>query len=176
MNTLKKTALGLAFAAALPAIAATDGTLGNPSTGDIAITLTIDDLVQISRLNDITFGAYAGSGNLTATEAFCVYRNGTGLYQVTLTGDSDGLGGPGTDFFVTSGANVLPYTVDYDDGSGALAVTSATPVTTRQGHQTLPDCGVADNTSLTVTLLEADLQAAVAGAYAGTLTLVVAPE
>ena len=46
--------------AASNAFAATQGTLGATSTGSLNITLTIDQLVQISALNDIALGNYTG--------------------------------------------------------------------------------------------------------------------
>lgn len=176
-KSFQKTILAAGIAAfSIPALAATQGTLGNTSTGDVGITVTIQDLVQISALNDIVFGTYGGTGPLTAAETFCVYRNNTGAYQVTLTGNSDGLGGTGTDFFVTSGTDTIAYTVTYDDGSGAAAITTGTPLTGQLGDATATDCGGVDNTTINVSMAEADLQSAAAGTYSGLLTLLVSPE
>jgi spore coat protein U-like protein len=171
MKNLKISLLAAAIALPFGAQAANDGTLGSTSTGDFEIIVALQDLVQISRLNDLDFGTYAGSGNLVGNEAFCVYRNGTGAYQATLTGD-----GTGGAFTIASGGNTIPYTVSYDDGGGAAAVTTGTLNTGLMGNATAADCGAADNTTVTITMTEAALQSQPTGTYQGTLTILIGPE
>lgn len=151
--------------------AATQGSLGANSTGDFDIVAALQDLVQISRLDDLNFGLYPGSGDLNGTENFCVYRNGTGAYEATLTGS-----GPANSFEVSDGGNSMPYTVTYDDGSGPVAVTTATAITGRSGHGTLTNCGNADNAAVNINVQESNLQANPPGNYIGTLTIVIGPE
>ena len=55
--------------------AATDGTLGTTSTGTSDITVTIPELILISGMADITFGTYAGTGDLDVNEDICIYTN-----------------------------------------------------------------------------------------------------
>lgn len=147
-------------------IAATDGTLGATSTGSVNITATIDDLVNISRLDDLDMGSLSPS-NLTATEAFCIYRNGTGAYQITATGS-----GTGGSFAVTDGSIDLPYVLNINGSS----VSPGTPLSGTGANQTSIVCGATDNASLTIGFNSTEIAAANTGLYSGVLTLIVAPE
>lgn len=174
MNTMKTMKLGLlagALAVSSTAFSANDGTLGATSQGDFEIIVALQDLVQISRLDDLNFGTYAGTGALNGAENFCVYRNGTGAYQATLTGD-----GTSNAFTIASGGNTMPYTVTYDDGSGAVAATTGTVITGQSGSSTSIDCGSSDNTTVNISIAESVLQASPTGTYQGTLTILIGPE
>ncbi|HEY9033720.1 MAG TPA: hypothetical protein VIN71_07280 [Pseudomonadales bacterium] len=138
------------------------------------INLTINSLVQISGLNDFLFPFYLGSGDLSLSDSFCIYRNGAGTYQVTLSGS-----GAGGAFVINNGIQDMPYQVTYDDGTGAVAVTANTPLTNRQNifNANLScDGGINNNATLALTLLQADLINASQGNYTGILTIMVAPE
>jgi hypothetical protein len=56
-----------AFAAS-SAFAANDGILGATSQGDLEITLTINDLVLITDLDDIALGTYTPGVNMTGDD------------------------------------------------------------------------------------------------------------
>ena len=160
--------------AASNAFAATQGTLGATSTGSLDITLTIDQLVQISALNDIALGNYTGGGaNMTGIDDLCVYSN-IGGYQITATGN-----GAGSAFRLIGAGATIPYAVEWADSAGAQSgdpMTSGTVLTNQSGTFTTPNCSGGNNARVRVTVNSTDLAAAPAQAYTGVLTLVVAPQ
>ena len=170
-SRLVKTTLFALGVASSSVMAATQGTLGTTSTGTLDITLDIDNLMRVSNLDDINLGTYAGAGNLTGSDSFCVYRNGAGNYAITMTGS-----GAANAFTLANGGNTLPYTVEFVNG-GNNAMTTGAALTGQAGANTTSDtCGGTDNVSVNVAVDNADLAAAPAGNYTGTLTIVVAPE
>ncbi len=165
--------LGVASAAlSVTALAATDGAVGFNSTGTIDITLTVNDEVRISNLTDINLGVFAGADAIGSSNA-CVYRNGTGAYQITASGD-----GAGGAFTLTDGTNSVAYSIDYDDGTGAQPMTTGITVLGRSGADPASStCATTgDNATVTATVAAVDAATLPAGTYAGTLTLLVAPE
>ena len=166
-------ALGIVTLGASAAYAATQGTLGATSTGTADITVTISEQYRISSLQDYTFGTYAGTGDLTSNDDVCVYHNGDGLYTVTATGS-----GAANAFTVTNGSNTIAYGVAFNDQTGVVgqtALTTGNASATQSGaNVTSSDCSSGGlSANLEVELLEAALQAAPAGAYTGTVTVVV---
>lgn len=171
---------GLVVASAIMALsstatfAATQGSTGGNSTGSIDISVDVNDEVRISNLSDIT-GVFDGSNDVVGSSNACVYRNGTGLYNITASGD-----GAASAFTLTDGviASPIPYSVEYNDGSGPTAlgagVTAAGMAGADQGSDTCATTG--NNATISVTIAAADLLSAPASTYLGTLTLVVAPE
>jgi hypothetical protein len=180
-NIMKATriARSIALASALAgaatgALAANDGSLGTSSTGDLGVSLAIADRVQITGLDDIPLGTYGGRGNLTGSAAFCVYRNGTGLYDL----EASSANADGATFRAAGGGEFIAYAVKVDedaDASDGVLVDSGTPETGLQGHASATDCGSNDNASLQVSFSEADLQAAPTSSYNDTITLLVTP-
>jgi hypothetical protein len=167
-------AAAVATFAASNAFAAQDGLLGATSQGDLEITLTIDPLVQISGLTDIQLGTYTGGADITGVDNLCVYSN-TGGYEITATGD----GGTGSEFELNGTGHDVPYTVEWADSAGAgtgSPMTSGTVLPGQGGTFTTPDCGGGNNAQVIVTVNSTDLLAAPAQAYAGVLTLLVAPQ
>jgi hypothetical protein len=163
----------IATVAASNAFAATQGTLGATSTGSLNITLTINQLVQISALDDIALGNYTGGGNMTGFDDLCVYSN-IGAYRITATGN-----GTGAAFHLIGGAATIPYAVQWADEAGAAtgdAMTSGTVLTNQTGTITTPNCNNGNNARVRVTVNSTDLAAAPAQAYTGVLTLLVAPQ
>jgi len=163
---------GVAVMIAGNVFAATQGTVGATSQGDLDINLTILDEVRISNLADITLGTFAGV-DLTGSSPACVYRSGTGLYQITA--DGDGAAGA---FSLTDGTNTVAYSVTYDDGSGASNMLTGNALTGRVGGDPGSDtcANTGDNGTIDVAVLATEMAALPAGAYTGTLTLTVAPE
>ena len=164
-------ALGMTSTAVM---AATQGDLDTTSTGDLVISLDIDDLVRVNNLDDIDLGTFAGgAGDLTGSDSFCVYRNGLDGFNITMTGD-----GAASAFELTDGTNTLPYAVEFVNGS-AQAITTGSTLTGQTGAFTANDTcdnGTSNNVAVNITVANGDLATVPAGSYAGTLTMVVAPE
>lgn len=176
MNKLIKSVVLASSIGALSGVsyAATQGTLGATSTGDFLITAVLQDLVRVSSLDDLNLGTYSGTGPLAGSEAFCVYRNGSGAYDATVTGDGgDGLGS--TFDLYDGSANYMAYTVTYNGN----AILSGGTTGTEAGNSSLQDCGganVANNATIAVSIAAPVLQASPTGTYTGTVTVLIAPQ
>lgn len=186
MNKLSKIATGVAITSCLmagQAFASTDGMLGVDSTGTSRISLAIADRVQISGISDINLGVWSGSGNMSGSTDFCVYRNGGDNYQLTATTDNGA-------FQVSSGTTLdtIPFSASismlgssgskhskwWDAHNRALKYNRATN-TTLTGSDSLT-CGGSYNARLQVDFAQRDLQkASSANDYKATLTLYVQP-
>lgn len=178
MNRYFKYALlsGVGLVMATAANAATDGTLGTASTGTLDVSLSIAGQVRLTGLTDFAFGAYGGSGDLTNNDDVCVYRNGAGTYSVTATTNR-------TDFVLqNAGSDTIAFDAYFNDASGTTGrspLTYNTALTSQTGADTSSqDCDshASDNANISVLISEAALQAAPAGSYSATMTVVVAPE
>jgi hypothetical protein len=158
--------------------AATDGLLAATSEGDLTITADITDFVMVTGLDDIYLGSFdpVTPTSLSGSSAFCVYRNGTGAYNATLSGSSTGPNTTG--FYIASSAtSEMAYTVTYDDGSGAVAATDGTAVTGLIGNSTETDCAIGgDNATIQVDIADSVATAAETGNYTGLLTVLISPE
>lgn len=156
-------------------LAATDGSLGTTSAGDFGISTVIEDVVQISNLNDVDLGNFSGSGDLANSDAFCLYRNGGGTLNITASGS-----GSGGAFSLSDGANDIPFSVEFTDETSTAAALSAGTALNAVPNTNVSslDCsGIGgDNNSIEIRISEADAIAASAGTYTGTLFLTVAPE
>jgi len=173
MNKLNKILTGVAASVlfSTPAVAATDGSMGTSSQGQSDISLSVSDRVQISSVNDVALGSYGGTGNLLGSSQYCVFRNGGGSYQVTLTTDQG-------DYLVASGGGAtISFTAKVDDDADAsdgqsLAYNTSSTALVGSNSAT---CGGADNAAVEVTFTEADLQAAATDSYSATMTILVEP-
>ena len=165
---------GVAVMIAANSFAANDGVVGPTSEGDLTIDLTILDEVRISGLSDIDLGSFAGA-DLSGSSTACVFRSGTGNYEITAVGD-----GNGDSFELSDGSNDVVYTVTYDDGTGAVGMTSGDVLAGRTGGDPASDTcqtfAQPNNGTIEVTVAAADMAALPAGDYTGVLTLTVAPE
>jgi len=182
-NRLHRSCLALAFIGSLlasaPAQAATQGTLGTTSTGNITINATISGLVQISNLSDLSFSSLTGTTDTTLSENVCVWSNtSTKNYTIKATGN-----GTASAFTLASGSNApLPYGVSWAATSGASSGTSLTTNTTSAAFAstaTSPLCSTTPTTTATlfVTITAANQYTMVANAsYTGILTLLVTPQ
>ena len=157
------------------AFAATDGSLGATSTGQINLDLEVLDSVEISELDDIDFGQYGGgdTGDINAGDAYCVYVNGGDDYNITPTSSNGGF-----HLLGNSSADEIPYTVKFagaaTGASSESAVAYNSPSDTFQGSNTR-NCGAANNASVDVSISEDDIRAATTDTYADTLILLVSP-
>ena len=159
------------------ASAASQGALGATSTGSVDISATVPGRVQISGLSDVAFGTVDPTVAASNAQSVCVWSNTSGRgYTVTGTGS-----GTGNAFTLSDGSNDLAYAVEWADTSGQSTGTALTPAAALAGLSSAavdPTCsaGPASSASLIVRMTAADLQAAVAGSYTGTLTIVDAPQ
>jgi hypothetical protein len=157
--------------------AATQGTAGATSTGSVTVSATVPGRVQISGLTDVAFGTVDPANPAASAEDVCVWSNTSGRgYTVTASGS-----GASNAFALSDGSNSLPYSVEWAGSAGqasGTALTSGTALGGLTSTATNPTCsaGPAATASLVVKMSAANLQAAVASAYTGTLTLVVAPQ
>jgi hypothetical protein len=143
----------------------TDGRIGATSTGSTTITLIIPNRIRVTGIKDITLGTYSGAA-LTGSSPACVSQNGPGTYSVTLTSANGRFA-----LASTTQTATVPYAVAwaaaplrYNTASGAFAtdtpsLAACTPVANR----------------LTVTVPREAMDDAAPGAYADTLTVMVAP-
>jgi hypothetical protein len=172
-------AVSIAMLGMGPAEAATQGTLGNTSSGSVTINASVASRVQISGLSDVTFNTVDPSAAVSNAQSVCVWSNtATKGYNITATGS-----GTASAFTLSSAAlPVVPYTVEWAGSTGQTsgsALTVSTPLTALTSAATRPTCssGPTSSASLIVRMAAADLQGMSAGAtYTGALTLVVAPE
>lgn len=145
----------------------------NNPTASVTFDLTVPDSIQLTQVNDINLGVFDGINDMTGSDSLCVYRRGGGQYGVTITGS-----GNGGAFTLSNGASTLPYSVTWDDGGGAQAVTSGVLLSGLANTYTAgPDCsgGALNNAILGVQVLATDIAAAATGVgtHTGTLTITV---
>ena len=179
VSSVVRYALVAACALQIPSVAAaaTDGTLGSTSSGSVSLSATVPGRVQISGLNDVAFGTVDPTAAASDAQNVCVWSNTSGRgYNITATGS-----GASNAFTLTDGTDALAYAVEWADSTGQLsgtALTAGSALTGLSSAAVNPTCssGPATTASLIVRMTAADLQAAVASTYTGTLTLVVAPE
>ena len=176
MNYPKAALVGFSLALGLAGAvhgATVDGALGATSTGTQDVSVIIGDQVKLSGVSSIGLGSYAGSGNVTASDTMCVYRNSTGSYKVKLTSANQNAGA----FRMQASGSFLAYAVDWTDGTPTTTsnVTSDVEISGQVGHSTAEDCGAVDNAQIDVTVAEAALQAAPSGSYSDTITILVTP-
>ncbi len=153
------------------ALAASDGFLGLNSTGTSLLSITKGDQAQITGMADIAMPAWtAGSPAPAGSTSACVYTT-TGAYQVTTSSANT----TGTNYRLFDGAlDYIVYTVQWNDGSGAVAMTGSTVLTTQTGS-TILGCG-GTNATIAVGITTPVMVAAPVGVYADTLTVLIAPE
>lgn len=164
--------------AAMPAIAAVQGSLDSTSTGSSDISLTVNDSVKITGLDDVTFPAYGASdtGAINQGDAFCVYRNGADGYNITASNPN------GAEFSIVSAitGDTIQYSLALDesaDASAASVITYNQPVAFKSGSDEV-DCGDETNgvnTAFDIRIGEQEIRDASTGTYTGTLQLLVEP-
>jgi len=173
--------LGAAVASGLtagPAFAATQGTLGATSTGNVTITASVPSRAQLTNLRDVGFTLVDPASNASDAQNVCVWSNtATKGYTIRATGN-----GTASAFTLTNGTGTVPYTVEWNATSGQ---TSGTALVTNVASATVtstavnPTCTSAPTTtaSLIVKIASTDLLTMSAGtSYSGVLTLLVTPQ
>lgn len=179
-------AIGTTFALfSLSSLATNDGSLASgSSTGDLDITVEIPDLVQISGLNNIDLGTFSGS-DLSGEDQVCVYRNGSGDYEITFTagsnnGAADAAAGVTAYELESSAGDTIAYTVDFEDSvAGAYTDTDVgigSALTGQSGDDADATCGSGSNAKVRVNVAATEMESSPAGDYVGTLYMTVSPE
>lgn len=159
--------------------AATQGNLGATSTGSVVINATVAPQVRISGLEDVSFNNPNPANNAFRAQNVCVWSNtATRNYKIEAVGNG---GTSTTDLSISDGTTAIPYSVEWDDVSGATsgaALASGVQVGGQNSTATKSDCsGGGETASLIVRIAATDLQDMQAAAsYTGTLTLTVTPE
>lgn len=142
---------------------------------DFEVTLTTNaSLVKISSVDNLDLGTYGFSGNMTDTERFCVYSQ-VGSYSLTVSSANQDING---DFYLSNaGLTEVPYTLSFVDSGFGQGVTEVSNLSlSGQGDSSSETCGGTDNASLSLIILESDLQALESGTYSDTINLLVEPE
>lgn len=154
------------------AFTAEGGNGSETRTSNFTVDVTVPDLVRISQMDDIGLGTFDGINDAVGTDSICVYRNdASGAYAITATGD-----GAGSAFELADGGNVLPYQVEYDDGTGFVLMSAGgMPLNRANADPGAVDCGGASNAQVRVTVFATDMDVAPVGNYGGTLTLLISP-
>ncbi|MDZ7685206.1 MAG: hypothetical protein U5O39_09600 [Gammaproteobacteria bacterium] len=141
---------------------------------DVTFTVTLPELVQITRLDNINLGTWDGVNDIQVTEQFCVFRNGSGGFAIVTSGQNASGGN-----FNLAGASTVPYTLEYAQSGGYFDADPATILpssTTGFTGSSTRNCGGANNTSLRVTVDAADLAGQPQGTFSDTIFLRVEPD
>jgi hypothetical protein len=140
--------------------------------------LAASNKVRITDLSDVNFGVIGNLGvDAIRSQSVCLFAdtNSNG-YNVTASGT-----GPGGAFVLSSGPRTMSYEVQWSNSSGqgsGTQLASNVPLTGQVSGATHQTCsnGPATTASLIILLRSNVLSSATAGAYNGTLTLVVGVE
>ena len=161
----------LSVLAALPALAATDGTLGSTSTGTLNITATVPQPdnptgARITGLTDIDFGTYTGNEVQQVME-FCLYHSSPNARLFV-----SGVGDPNTFLRGTDGQVI---TVSYQffstwSGNWSSVLTGAGNTMTAW-NRTSQTCSTGEKAQIRW-ILPAEQNVA-PGAYTGQIQLVI---
>lgn len=145
-------------------------------TQDVPVTLSlsvsIGSYISLTQLTDINLGTFDGVNPLSGSDTVCVYRNLSGGYGVRATGQ-----GTGGAFVLANGPSQVSFSVTWNDGTGAVALTPGALLSGRMNVNTTSlDCnaGATNNATLGVSVSAASLGAvSTTGLHSGTLTLTV---
>ena len=178
LNAISSAAVVAAALISVPAMAATQGTLGATSTGTVSITASVPNRARITGLEDVTFASQDPTSAASNAQDVCVWSNtATKGYTVTATGS-----GASNAFTLANGALTVPYSVSWAASSGQSSGTGLTAGSASAGlvsaaSQQICSSGPANSASLIVGISTADLGGMQAETdYTGTLTLVVTPQ
>lgn len=140
-------------------------------TVTLSISLTIPNLIQVSQLANLNLGTFNGSSGMAGSTSMCIYRNSPGTYAVTVNGQ-----GTGSAYVAVNGSNQVPLALTWNDGTGAQPLTPGTPLTGRSNVNLTSTTCTTNNATLGASATSANLLAAKAGSYLGTVTITVLPQ
>jgi len=140
------------------------------------VQIRVAESVRVSALDNINLGSWSGTGNLSASETFCVYSNNSAAaYNVLITStQQDGSG----NFRMTNAglSTYIAYTLSFADSAIGASTTVKSLAISGIGNNAASNCAGIDNARLDVNFLEASLSGVSSDVYTDTLTLLVAPE
>jgi hypothetical protein len=142
---------------------------------DFDVRIYIPYKIQVHQLNDIDFGLYAGSGNLTQDEEFCVYVTQAGDYSIMFEDDSVGVGYNLTNENVPSW--VIPYEMKASMTKYLPTFYNLNKGVTYTGPNGSSDsnCTTGEKAYVRININEADIVGKGGGTYKSILTIIVAP-
>lgn len=164
----------LGLSVAVPAHAASQGSLGTASTGTVSITASIVPRANMSGMTDIALADRDPMKAASRTRDICIWSNTRSqIFTVTASGS-----GPRGRFLLSSGAQAVPYAIRWKAREAETSLSNGVTSMTLISAGTQQTCNSGPKSaSLTVVIEPADLQTMEPGeAYVGTLTLIVAPE
>jgi len=150
---------------------------GNSMESDLDITVPV--MTELTGVAAQIVDEDYVSGDVDELDTVCVFSNDptNTRFDVTATcKDSTGAACTAGGFFIDDGTNDMEYTVYFDAAGGGATNDLAVGVAeTLTGGSTAKDCGAVDNFEFRVLFTEAEVLAAPAGNYSGTLVINVAP-
>lgn len=131
--------------------------------------------VRVRNLDDLVLGSLATpQADRVVADDICVHSAANGArYAVTVRGS-----GPGGAFALSGNGYQIPIEVQWAFAPGqttGIALTPGVALTGRSDGRTNPGCNAAPTASLVVIARAADVAAARAGNYTGSLTITVGP-
>jgi hypothetical protein len=134
--------------------------------------------VRLTKLSSVTIGTVTNlEADVTRAQNVCAFSSASGA-RYSVRGSGSGTGGA---FTLASGSSTMAYEVQWSGQSGQVTGTALTaglrsPIFTSTAANQLCTSGPATTASLILVVRAAALSSATAGAYSGTLTLILAPE
>ncbi|MFT7547832.1 MAG: hypothetical protein ACI9VI_001673 [Candidatus Azotimanducaceae bacterium] len=165
------------------------GPLGATSTGNVEVTMTVTDSVEITDLQTLALGTFGGAntGDQNAEDAYCVYANGGDAYSIDVTSTNTAATDDSNKFFLlgATDADQIMYTVKL----GGRLVTNSTTVTAASAESVINyggtsstfygektrNCAGSTNAGIRVDIAEQEIRDASSGTYADTIILIVNP-
>ena len=125
--------------------------------------------VKITAINDLSFGSYGGSGDLSSQDDICVYNSASQNYTVTVTSNNG-------QYALASGGNTIPFELRFKESGGIFTQLTYGVASAFSGADTVStSCGGLTNASYQVKILQGDLLSARPGSYSTTLTILISP-
>lgn len=164
---------------------ATDGSLGATSTGTVDIEVVKPAQARITGMTDMAIPSWViGGGDQALFTNVCIYST-SGDYTVTATGDGASNAFTLTDGLGSGSLHVVPYSVTWNDagagaiGTGGTALATGVSDDFSNASVVSATCATGSpagpNARINIGLTEANLVQLASGTFAGTLTVVVAP-
>lgn len=170
------TALTIAFSAPTLALAATDGTLGDSSSGTANITFNVTDAItpkiQISGLQDLTLQSTSASlGDIKPSSPVCVYMTEAGSFALTVTAEPLLFG---TDVLSGYYVNFTDHTSAERRAFGPVGFNTHTQMMEGYTPSQTADCANDEFSELEISIRDPDVPEI--GTATAAITLTVAPD